>query len=66
VKAFEILGFRITREREHISMERINKDGPKTPLTLPNQRLIKRPTFRKICTQSKISREEFINAYKKT
>ena len=30
-KAFEILGFHMVREREHISMERENPDGSKTP-----------------------------------
>lgn len=32
----ELLGFRLIREKEHISMERINPDGTKTPLTMPN------------------------------
>lgn len=36
VKAFELLGFQITREKEHILIERLNSDGTKTPLTLPN------------------------------
>jgi len=36
VKAFENLGFRIVREREHISMVRDNPDGTSTPLTMPN------------------------------
>jgi hypothetical protein len=42
----------MVREREHISMERENPDGNKTPMT--------------ICTQAGISRDEFIKAYKKT
>jgi len=33
VKSPEILGFKMIREREHISMERINTDGTKTLLT---------------------------------
>ncbi|RJP59587.1 MAG: type II toxin-antitoxin system HicA family toxin [Deltaproteobacteria bacterium] len=36
LKAFEILGFHMVREREHIAMERENTDGSKTPLTMPN------------------------------
>ena len=36
IKALEILGFRMVREREHISMMRENVDGSKTPLTMPN------------------------------
>ena len=34
IKAFEILGFRLVREREHIAMIRDNPDGSKTPLTI--------------------------------
>ncbi len=51
IKAFEILGFKMIREREHISMERINPDGTKTPLTMPNHLKIKASTLRTICTQ---------------
>jgi hypothetical protein len=36
IKTFEKLGFNLIREREHISMERLNSDGSKTPLTMPN------------------------------
>jgi predicted RNA binding protein YcfA (HicA-like mRNA interferase family) len=66
VKAFEILGFHMVREREHISMERENPDGSKTPLTMPNHPKIKASTLRTICTQAGISRDEFIKAYEKT
>jgi predicted RNA binding protein YcfA (HicA-like mRNA interferase family) len=66
VKTFEILGFRMVREREHISMERENPDGSKTPLTMPNHSKIKASTLRTICTQAGISRDDFIKAYKKT
>lgn len=41
VKVFQKLGFRIVREREHISMIRINLDGTKTPLTMPNHNFFK-------------------------
>lgn len=44
VKALEILGFRMVREKEHISMERENPDGSKTPLTMPNHPKIKAST----------------------
>jgi len=51
VKALEILGFRIVREREHIiSMVRDNPDGTRTPLTMPNHPKIKSSTLRTICT----------------
>ena len=66
VKTFEILGFQIVNEREHISMIRSNPDGTKTPLTMPNHRTIKSSTLRTICTQSHISREDFMQAYEKT
>lgn len=65
IKALEILGFRIVREREHISMLRENPDGSKTPLTMPNHPKIKASTLRTICTQAGISRDEFLEAYKK-
>jgi len=64
IKAFEILGFQIVREKEHISMVRENLDGSKTPLTMPNHQKIKSSTLRTICTQSGISRNEFLEAYK--
>ena len=65
VKALEILGFYIVREREHISMVRENPDATKTLLTMPNHSKIKASTLRTICTQAGISREEFLNAYNK-
>ena len=63
VRSLELLGFRIVREREHISMIRDNPDGKKTPLTMPNQARIKRATLRRICTQAGIGREDFLKAY---
>jgi hypothetical protein len=50
------------REREHISMVRANSDGTRTPLTLPNHATLK--TLRTICSQSGISRADFIDAYR--
>ena len=66
IKAFENLGFSIVREREHIAMSRQNVDGTKTPLTLPNHQKIKGSTLRAICSQVRISRDEFLEAYEKT
>jgi len=63
VKALEILGFKIIREKEHISMLRENPDESKTPLTMPNHTKIKASTLRTICTQSGITRDEFLKAY---
>ncbi len=65
VKALEILGFRTVREKEHISMVRENPDGSKTPLTMPSHPKIKASTLRTICTQSGLTRDEFLDAYKK-
>ena len=65
IKALEILGFQVVREKEHISMIRFNSDGSKTPLTMPNHPKIKTSTLRTICTQAGIEREDFLNAYRK-
>ena len=64
VKALERLGFELVREGSHIAMVRENPDGSRAPLTMPNHRTIKRSTLRTILTQSGISREEFLQAYK--
>jgi predicted RNA binding protein YcfA (HicA-like mRNA interferase family) len=66
IKALQLLGFEIVREREHISMVRENEDGTETPLTLPNHSRIKSSTLRSICTQAGIPREEFLRAYEQS
>jgi len=66
IKAFELLGFRLVREREHIAMVRENPDRTRTPLTMPNHAKIKGPTLRTICTQARIPRDEFLKAYEQT
>ena len=63
ISALKRLGFRIIREKEHISMLRENTDGTRTPLTMPNHSKIKASTLRTICTQSGITRDEFLRAY---
>jgi predicted RNA binding protein YcfA (HicA-like mRNA interferase family) len=63
IRAFELLGFRIVREREHIVMARDNPDRTQTPLVMPNQPQIKSSTLRAICTQIGVPREEFLMAY---
>jgi len=65
IKALQNLGFRVVREKEHISMLRKHPNGTKTPLTMPNHPKIKASTIRTICTQAGISREEFLDAYEK-
>ncbi|MCL1466639.1 type II toxin-antitoxin system HicA family toxin [Argonema galeatum] len=66
IKAFELLGFRIIREGEHIVMVRENDDGTETPLVMPNQSQIKSGTLRAICTQVGVSREEFLTYYEQS
>ena len=66
IKTFQMLGFRMLREREHIVMVRENLDGTETPLVMPNHDEIKSGTLRAICTQTGISREEFLIAYAKS
>ena len=63
VAALERLGFVIVRSAHHVSMERANADGTKTPLTMPNHRTIKGSTLRTILSQSGIARGDFLKAY---
>lgn len=63
LKAFQALGFQVVREREHISMVRMNPDGTSTPLTMPNHPELRASTLRGICTQAGISRDDFLRAY---
>lgn len=63
IKTLEILGFRVVRIGNHISMLRENLDGSKTPLTMPNHVRIKGSTLGTICRQAVISREEFLKIY---
>jgi len=65
MRALQSLGFEVVREREHIAMLRRNPDGTSTPLTLPNHATIKASTLRTICTQSGISRDDFLVAYQR-
>ena len=62
-KALKKLGFKIVREGNHISMVRDNPDGTRTPLTMPNHRKLKSSTLRRICTQARITGQEFLDAY---
>jgi predicted RNA binding protein YcfA (HicA-like mRNA interferase family) len=63
IKAFQVLGFRVVREGNHISMERQNPDGTRTPMTIPNHRTLKSSTLRTILAQAHISRDDFLQAY---
>lgn len=66
IRAFILLGFRIVREGPHISMVRDNSDGTRTPMTMPNHDRIKGSTLRTICTQTSISRVDFLRAFEDT
>lgn len=66
VKALQRLGFTVVREGNHIAMVRENTDGTRTPLTMPNHARLKGSTLRAILTQSGISREEFLQAYRES
>ena len=63
IRALEILGFSVVREKEHIAMIRENPDGTKTPLTMPSHRRIKSSTLRTICAKAGIQRDDFLKAY---
>jgi predicted RNA binding protein YcfA (HicA-like mRNA interferase family) len=65
VRTFEALGFRVVREREHISMVRDNPDGTSTPLTMPNHATLKASTLRAICGQAGIPRADFLAAFER-
>lgn len=65
IKTFEILGFQLIREGNHIAMLRENPNGTRTPLTMPNHPTIKKSTLRTILTQARIQRDEFLDAYYK-
>lgn len=66
LKALKLLGFQLVKEAEHIGMVRLNPDGSRTPLTLPNHPRIKGSTLRRICTQTGISRDAFLRAYERS
>jgi len=63
IRTLEALGFRVVREREHVSMLRTNPDGTRTPLTMPNHPRLKASTLRTICTQAGVPRDQFLDAY---
>ena len=66
ISTLEALSFRVVRTGNHIAMVRDNPDGTKTPLTMPNHRMIKASTLRTILTQTGIRRDEFLSAYDKS
>ena len=65
IKAFELLGFKIIREGNHIAMVKENPNGTQTPLTIPNHPTIKKSTLRTILSQATITRDKFLDVYYK-
>ena len=63
IKTFPALGFEIIRDANHVAMKRKNPDGSVTPLTMPSHSRLKASTPRTICTQTGISRADFLEAY---
>lgn len=63
LRALSMLGFEVVREGNHIAMLRVEEDGTRTPLTLPNHRRIKGSTLRTILRQARIERDDFLDAY---
>lgn len=53
IRALERLGFRVVRIGAHIAMVRENPDGTRTPLTMPNIGILRRPR----CGQFVLRRE---------
>jgi hypothetical protein len=45
-------------------MARVNPDGSRTPLTMPNHKKLKRSTLRTICSQAGIPRDDFGERFK--
>ncbi|MFN9659440.1 MAG: type II toxin-antitoxin system HicA family toxin [Cyanobacteriota bacterium] len=66
IKALALLGFALVREGNHIAMARSNPDGSRTPLTLPNHRLIKGSMLRMILRQTEINRDSFLASYEQS
>ena len=65
IRTFEMLGFKLAREREHINMFRENPDGSRTAVSLPNHRHIKGSTLRTVCVRAGIPREDFLTAFER-
>lgn len=63
IKTFQALGLEIVRDANHVAMKRKNPDGSVTPLTMLGHSKLKASTLRTICTQSDISRADFLEAY---
>lgn len=63
IRAFDILGFKVVREKEHVLLVRVNRDGSETHIATPSHTKVKSSTLRMICTRAGITRDEFLAAY---
>jgi len=63
LKALEASGLEVIRKGNYISMSRINPDGSRTPLTLPNHKEIKSSTLLLVLRQAGITRDEFLEIF---
>jgi predicted RNA binding protein YcfA (HicA-like mRNA interferase family) len=61
IKAFEKLGYVMIRQTgSHVRMKH-QSDGSKTPLTIPNHKVIGKGLLRKLLRDAEITVEEFYN-----
>ncbi|MCY4094981.1 MAG: type II toxin-antitoxin system HicA family toxin [Gammaproteobacteria bacterium] len=65
IRAFRELDFEVVREGNHIPLQRTNDDGTVTPMTTPNHTYIKSSTLRAICSQTGVTRTDFLDAYER-
>ena len=63
LKALNMIGFNVVRNREHISLTRTNRDGTKASMTIPNHRRIKSTTLKFALMQAGVDREDFLKAF---
>jgi predicted RNA binding protein YcfA (HicA-like mRNA interferase family) len=64
--ALRRFGFEVVRQGAHISLARTNPDGTSTPMTIPRHGVLKASTLRHICTEARIDRQEFLDAYERS
>ncbi len=64
--ALSRLGFAVVREGNHVALVRVNPDGSRTPMTIPNHRTLKASTLRTVLRQAGISRDDFLRAYEES
>ena len=64
--ALLLLGFDVVREGNHIALARLNDDGTKTVMTIPNHRTLKGSTLRTAISQAGIPRSDFLTAYEQS